>query len=171
MIIELNDYWQGLINSCRDFLSGQKIKPHNFHYYIHTIELIAEYASQNGIDEYSPEVGHAFFDSIKGDPAKSQAFLDRRRQGIKKLNECLYGNDYWLRQPRDDMKYKRCTQKAKCPDQFSGEFDRFLLYLSKIGLKEITIEQYRGVVTQMLCDFAEQGAASWRDINAQMLIW
>ncbi len=166
---ELNDYWQGLIDRCIDFLTMQKVKPHKLHYYSHTIALIAEYSGQNGFSEYTPEVGYAFFESIKNDPSKAQAFLDRRRQGIKKLNECLYGNDYWLRQPRDDMKYKTNAKKAECPSRFSDEFEKFLAYLGKIGLKTITIEKYRGECTKILCDFADQGADSWNDIDAQML--
>ncbi len=128
MKIELTDYWQGLRYSCLDLLNKQQLKPHKHHYYTHTIELIAKYSEENGINEYSPEVGYAFFESIKGNTLNSQAFLDRRRQGIKKLNECLYGNDYWLRQPRDDMKYKTSAKKPECPGQFTNEFEKFLVY-------------------------------------------
>lgn len=169
MQIKLNDYWQGLRDSCFDLLNRQQIKPHQHKYYIHTIELIAEFAAQKGVGEYTLDVGYDFFEAEKLKPCISQASLDRRRMGIKKLNECLYGNDYWLRQPRDNMKYKTNTKSHKCPGQFSEDFEKFLVYLGKIGLKQITIDAYRSSCTKALCDYAEQGADSWNDIDAQML--
>lgn len=169
MQIELNSYWQVLKQGCVDLLNKQQIKSHQHKYYTHTVELIAEFAAQQGIDEYTPDVGYAFFESEKAKTCISQASLDRRRKGIKKLNESFYGNDYWLRQPRNDMKYKTSRQELKCPRQFFEEFERFLIYLGKIGLKQITIDAYRSWCIRILCDFIEQGADSWTDIDAPML--
>lgn len=91
MKIKLNDYWQGLKNSCLNLLNRQHTKPHKHHYYTYTIELIAEFAAKNGFDEYTPDVGYAFFESEKNKPYNSQAFLDRRRQGINRVLLILAG--------------------------------------------------------------------------------
>ena len=108
MEIVLNDYWQGLKQGCLDLLCKQQIRPHKHQYYTHTIELLAEFTTQQGIDEYSLEVGYAFFEAEKAKPCISQASLGRcsTPPSLKHELDCKY---FGARQGEADDAYWRLS--------------------------------------------------------------
>lgn len=164
-------YWRNLKSDFMEHLKKENVvRPCYFKDYSRAIDLLFEYAAMNDYAEYSPELGYAFWEAEKGKDYKGKTTLDRRRKTVKRLNEFLWGKDFWQVAPRSLRTHKSSHIQSKCPEQFAEEFEEFLQSLRRDGLKEVTIEMYRSFcIRYMLCDFAEQGVKHWRDITARTL--
>lgn len=167
-----SNYWNHLKTDFIKYVKDEILKPQGeYKRYTRSMDLLIAYAKANGCDEYSPQIGMAFFESEKSRGYKGESTLGYRRAVIRRLNEFLYGNSFWQRKPRNIFQYKSHSGKEPqaCPEQFSEVFEHFLQSLAKDGLKEITIEQYRRSCTRMLRDFDFQGVRGWQGIEAKNL--
>jgi integrase/recombinase XerD len=160
-------YWKNLKEDFMNYLEREKVNP--LKDFSRTMDLLFEYAATNDYAEYSPEIGYAFWEFEKSQ-GKKHATLARRKKAIRRLNECLYGKNYWQVAPRNLRTHRSSNIPLECPEQFLEQFEEFLQSLRREGLKEVTIEMYRSFcIKHMLCNFAGQGAESWGDIDARML--
>lgn len=165
-----SSYWNKPKSDFMEYVKREILKPQGeYKRYTRSVDLLIEYAEANGYNEYSPEVGMAFYESEKAHGYKGYSTLGYRRAAIRHLNEFLYGNSFWQRKPRNVFRYQTSKVPLQCPKQFSEVLERFLQTIHKEGLKDITVNQYRVACTKMLLDFEEQGVAGWEDIDAKNL--
>jgi len=162
------DYWSNLKESFMDYIRKQKIQPRKHKDYSRNMNLLIEYASKNGCNEYSPKVGTDFYESEKCCNYKGNTTLGRRRAAIRHLNQHLYGETFWMKKPRHIISYPK-RPAPQCPEQFVAELEAFLTNRKNDGLKEITLDNYRRSCIKMLCDFNDQGVKNWKSINAKNL--
>lgn len=162
-------YWQRLKVDFMDYIKSGKHNPRDYKNYSRSIDLLTDYAMVNEHAEYSPEIGMAFYESEKDRGYHGDTTLGRRQATIRRLNEHLYGNNFWQRKPRNLRTYRKQGKPLQCPEQFSEVLEHFLETISKEGLKEITVNQYRNYCTKMLLDFVQQGVKEWSDIDAKIL--
>ncbi len=166
------NYWCKIKSDFMQYIKCEILKPQGeYKRYTRSMNLLIEFADMNGYNEYSPEVGMAFFESEKNRGYVGDSTLGYRRATIRHLNEFLYGNNFWQRKPRNLFHYKthRVKELLICPEQFSEAFEQFLQAITREGLKEVTVEQYRRSCIKMLMYFDSQGVASWNDIDAKNL--
>jgi len=166
------NHWHSLKADFMKYMREEIVKPRGeFKRYSRSMDLLISFAEINGYDNYSSEVGMAFYESEKLKNYIGDSSLGYRRACIRNLNTFLYGNNFWQRKPRNVFKYKTHKEKKPliCPEQFSDTLEEFLDGISKLGLKEITVEQYRRTCITMLCDFDSQGVKSWNDITVEHL--
>lgn len=163
------NYWHTLKADFMDYIKEEPVRTQEFKHYSRSIDLLIDFAMANKHDEYSPEVGMAFYESEQIRGYHGITTLGRRRATIRRLNESLYGNNFWQRKPRNLRTYKKQSNAIQCPEQFSEVLEKFLELIKNQGLKEVTVYQYRNSCTKMLLDFVELGVNEWSDINAKIL--
>jgi site-specific recombinase XerD len=164
-------YWQNLKKDFLEHLEKDNVvRSCYFKEYGRSMDLLFEYALINDYTEYSPELGHDFWEYEKSKDYKGKSTIDRRRKAVKRLNEFLYDQTFWQRTPRNLRNHQSSYVPPECPEQFTEQFGEFLESLKREGLKEITIGMYRPFcIKHLLRDFDEQGIKNWRDINARTL--
>ena len=160
------NYWDALRADFMNLVRNEVIKPQGeVKRYSRSMDLLIQFAGSNGYDSYSPEVGVAFYESERQKNYVGDSTLGYRRACIRSLNRFLYGNTFWQRKPRNLFKYNTQKLPQPCPAQFTHTLETFLDRVSKRGLKETTVEQYRNTCVAMLQDFETQGIKSWDDIT------
>ena len=136
------------------------------------MKRLLQFAMENELSEYSPEVGMAFFEAER-QSGSSIITLEYRRACIRKLNLYLFGDTFWQRSPRDLFKYQRhiCDGASReCPIQFLDGYTDFISQLEREGLQPSTIDYYRVSCTAILRHFDSLGITRWEEVNAQALI-
>ena len=103
---ENKNYWQDLKSGYMDHIKISGVNTRYFKDYSRSIDLLIEYAATNKCDEYSPEIGFAFWESEKDQGYKGLTTLDRRGKTIRRLNVYLYGTTFWQRTPRKLKEYR-----------------------------------------------------------------
>lgn len=167
-----NSYWHTLKNDFMNYVKAEILSPNGEHKrYRRSMDLLMVFAVENGYEEYLPEVGMAFYESEKSHGYKGETTLGYRRATIRHLNTFLFRNNYWQRNPRNVFKYNSHIGKTPlvCPNQFSDALEEFLDGIGKLGLKEITVQQYRRSCTAILCAFDFQGVKSWDEVTVEHL--
>lgn len=167
---ENSNYWQTLKSGFMKDLECQGIQSRYFKDFSRSIDLLIEYAEIHECIEYSPEIGYAFWVYEKTKNYKGLTTPDRRRKTIKRLNEYLYGDNFWQRTPRKHTEYRSFHRHPECPTQFTKILEQFLSGLNKENLKDITILSYRRTCTKILLDFDRQGVNCWSDIGTRNLL-
>lgn len=137
-----------------------------------SMKRLLQFAMENELSEYLPELGMAFFEAER-QSGVSIITLGCRRACIRKLNLYLFGDTFWQRCPRDLFKYQRhiCDGASReCPIQFSDGYTDFISQLEREGLKPPTIDAYRVSCTAILRYFDSLGITRWEEVNAQVLM-
>ena len=157
-----NNYWNSLKKDFMKYVENEILKPlGEFKRYSRSMDLLIDFADRNGNESYSPEIGIAFFESEKLKDYVGDSTLGYRRACIRHLNVFLFGGTFWQRKPRNLFKYKTNRAPLECPNQFVDIFEDFMVTINRLGLKEITVEQYRRTCIMLLKDFDSQGVCGW----------
>lgn len=168
--MDKNNYWNSLKKDFMKYVENEILKPQGeFKRYSRSMDLLIDFADRNGKESYSPELGIAFFESEKLKEYVGDSTLGYRRACIRHLNVFLFGDTFWQRKPRNLFKYKTNRAPLECPNQFADIFEDFMVTINRLGLKEITVEQYRRSCIMMLQDFDAQGVVGWKSLTVEHL--
>lgn len=165
------NYWSTLKADFMNHIRAEVIKPQGeIKRYSRSMDLLIQFADSNGCVNYSPNVGVAFYESEQQKNYIGDSTIGYRRACIRNLNKFLYGNTFWQRKPRNLFKYNTSEKlQPPCPAQFTRILEAFLDCISRRGLKEITVLQYRNTCVAILQDFDSQGVKSWDCITTEHL--
>lgn len=168
--MDKNNYWSSLKTNFMKYVEDEILKPQGeFKRYSRSMDLLISFAEMSGYENYSPEVGMAFYESEKLRDYVGDSTLGYRRACIRHLNVFLFGSTFWQRKPRNVFKYKTNRVPLECPKQFADIFENFMVTINRLGLKEITVEQYRRTCIMMLQDFDSQGIGEWKSLTVEHL--
>ena len=98
-----SSYWNKLKSDFMEYVKREILKPQGeYKRYTRSVDLLIEYAEANGYNEYSPEVGMAFYESEKAHGYKGYSTLG-----------------YWrlptfLTAPPLTMSLRQGTRKPRC---------------------------------------------------------
>lgn len=139
------------------FLADKGYSKESLKHYRCCFDELIVYANAVEAKDYTPELGQKYWDSIRRLNILSDGSLNFRGTFLRRFEQYLDNETY-------EFAYLKCLYT--CPDEFSEVFDQFLNYLQDIGLKPLTIKQYRTKITKMLQFFVENDVKCWEDIDA-----
>jgi len=154
------NYWVELNDGFINFLDSKGYAHATVKRYRGTIDLLIRFATANGYDVYSQEIGKKFLESEERLRNLKQASYQHQRVIIRRFNEFLDGKKY---------SYKCQRMNYECPEAYKEVVEHYFKSLEAENLKQCTINRHRAFLIKLCKDFESNGIESWGAIDAKAL--
>jgi len=120
------------------------------------LKRLEHFMEQQGIIEYSQEIGKAFLEHESANGNHSPELMTRFRLAVRRFNEYLFADEYNLRALESDR---------TCPEQFFKCFNEYIVSLNTRNLRERTVEKHRYHILKALKKLDSAGIKSLANIS------